>query len=382
MKTNNRINKVEEYHFKRIEELKNNLLKEKKEVIDLSIGDPDLKVNTKITKELVKALRAEGFNKYPPYEGLDTLKHQIIKYYEEIYSVSLKSDEVVILIGSKEGLSGIIPAVCDIGDNVITPMLGYPVYETCSKLWGCTNYNIKLTEENSYLPNLSVIPKSILEKSKLFFINYPNNPTGAIANEDFYKEIISFCDKWNIILCNDGAYNEIINPFETPISLLQFDKKKNCVEFGTFSKIYNMTGFRLGYAVGNKAVISAISKIKSNLDSGQFIPIQKAGIEALKLDRDYVNSIRLIYQGRKTAAENILKQKNIDFFSKGRTFYLWCKTPQKFTTDEFCEQLINNYGIVVTPGYCFGESGKEYFRIALTKSEEVINKCLIKLDIY
>ena len=143
-----------------------------------------------------------------------------------------------------------------------------------------------------------------------------------------------------------------------------------------------MTGFRLAYAVGNQAVINAISKIKSNLDSGQFLPIQKAGIEALKLDRDYVNSIRLVYQGRKIVAENILKQKNIEFFSGSGTFYLWCKVPQKLTTDEFCEQLINNYGIVVTPGYCFGKPGDGYFRIALTKSEEQINNCLNMLKKY
>ena len=137
-----------------------------------------------------------------------------------------------------------------------------------------------------------------------------------------------------------------------------------------------MTGFRLGYAVGNKEVIRAISKIKSNLDSGQFIPIQKAGIQALNLDREYVNSIRTIYYNRKIAAKNILKLKNIEFFSGNGTFYLWCKVPQKFTTDEFCEQLINNYGIVVTPGYCFGEPGEGYFRIALTKSEKIISNCL------
>lgn len=382
MKTNNRINSIAEYHFKRIEELKNNLLREKKEIIDLSIGDPDLKVNNKITEELVKALGEEGFNRYPPYEGLNELKKQIIKYYDEIYSVSVKLDEVVILIGSKEGISGIIPAVCDIGDHIINPMLGYPVYETCSKLWGCNSYNVELKEENSFFPNFNDIPKTVLSESKLFFINYPNNPTGATSNENFYKDIVSFCEKYNIVLCNDGAYNEIINPFEKPISLLQFDKKKSCVEFGTFSKIYNMTGFRLGYAVGNKAVISAISKVKNNLDSGQFLPIQKAGIQALKLDRDYVNSIRLVYQGRKIVAENILKQKNIKFFSGNGTFYLWCKVPEKFTTDEFCEQLISNYGIVVTPGYCFGKSGDGYFRIALTKSEEIINNCLNKLKVY
>jgi len=376
MKTNNRMNCIGEYHFKKIEELKNNLLKSEKEIIDLSIGDPDLKVNNKITEALVDAMKYEGFNKYPPYEGLIELKNQIIRYYNEVFEVTLKQEEVVILIGSKEGISGIIPAVCDIGDYIINPKLGYPVYETCSKLWGCKSYNIMLSEENSYLPNLNDISETILNKSKLFFINYPNNPTGATASEDFYKNIISLCERYNIILCNDGAYNEIINPFEKPVSLLQFDRNKSCVEFGTFSKIYNMTGFRLGYAVGNKEVIRAISKIKSNLDSGQFIPIQKAGIQALNLDREYVNSIRTIYYNRKIAAKNILKLKNIEFFSGNGTFYLWCKVPQKFTTDEFCEQLINNYGIVVTPGYCFGEPGEGYFRIALTKSEKIISNCL------
>lgn len=195
MKTNNRINSISEYHFKKIEDLKNNLLNAKKEIIDLSIGDPDLKVNKKITEELIMALNEEGFNKYPPYEGLKELKKHIIKYYDEIYQVTLELDEVVILIGSKEGISAVIPAVCDIGDTVINPILGYPVYDTCTSLWGCKSYNVQLTETNSYLPKVSDIPENILKQSKLFFINYPNNPTGATANKDFYTEIKIFIQK-------------------------------------------------------------------------------------------------------------------------------------------------------------------------------------------
>ncbi len=382
MKTNNRLNSIPKYHFKKMEELKSELLKEGKKIVDLSIGDPDLLVNKNITDALIESLSENRFNNYPPYEGIKDLKLQVIKYYDEQYSVKLNLDEVIILIGSKEGLSGIIPAVCDVGDTVIVPEVGYPVYEACAKIWGCNTFNVPITEKNSYFPELLNIPESILRESKLFFINYPNNPTGATGNESFFKEIISFCDRYNIILCNDGAYNEIIEPEAKNISLLQFDFEKQCVEFGSFSKTYNMTGFRLGYAVGNKSIISALSKVKSNLDSGQFLPIQKSGIAALKLDRNYVNSIRTIYSERKLLAINLLKEKNIECFSGAGTFYLWCKIPKNYTTDEFCSELVNDYGIVVTPGYCFGSFGYGYFRIALTKDKEVIVDSLSKLKTY
>lgn len=383
VKINNRIARLGEYHFKKIDDKKNKILSEGKEIIDLGIGDPDLPVHPSILKELIEGLSVKDFNKYPPYDGIIDLKKQIIKYYADVYSVKLDLDEVLVLIGSKEGISNIIPAVCNFGDGVIMTDPSYPVYETAANLWGAVPYKIPLKQKKDFLPELKYIFENNILRSKLFIINYPNNPTGAVANGSFYNDIIKFCSSNDIVLCNDSAYNEIIEENKAPISLLQYDKdKKSCIEFGTMSKTYNMTGFRIGYAVGNKNVIKALLTIKSNLDSGQFKPIQYAAIKALTLDRSYINSIRHIYNDRRKSAEIILTNKNINFFKTSGTFYIWCKVPNNYTTYEFCSEVLEKYQIVITPGYSFGNLGHECFRIALTKDRATIERALNKLSVY
>ncbi|MBU3153861.1 aminotransferase class I/II-fold pyridoxal phosphate-dependent enzyme [Clostridium estertheticum] len=379
MKINNRMSNVSEYHFKRIDDIKNKAITDRKKIIDLSIGDPDLPVNSKITDALIEALKCERYNNYPPYDGISELKKAVIKYYNDVYNVCLGLDEVIILIGSKEGINNIIPAVCDIGDCVIVPEPAYPVYSICSKLWGCVPYTVPLTQINGYMPRLDAIPEIIVNKCKLMFINYPNNPTGAVASKEFYKNVINFSYDNNIVLCNDSAYNEIIKEDKEPISLMQYDVLRQNVEFGTLSKTYNMTGYRIGYAVGNAKVINALLKIKSNCDSGQFIPVQKAAAAALNLERDYVHNIRKVYDERREVAKSVLLEKNIKFFDAEATFYLWCRTPKNYTTNEFCEELLINHGIVITPGNVFGKIGYDYFRIALTKDKLIIEEALKSL---
>jgi LL-diaminopimelate aminotransferase len=211
-------------------------------------------------------------------------------------------------------------------------------------------------------------------------LNYPNNPTGTLANEEFYRNIIDTCESNNILVYNDGAYNEIINKNESPLSILQFDNHKSSIEFGTLSKTYNMTGYRIGYAVGNSQVIKALLKIKSNVDSGQFISVQHAAIEALKLSQDYIDNIREIYQQRKLAAEKILTDKKINYFAGKGTFYIWCEAPKNYSGEQFCEKLLYKYGIVVTPGKAFKDSSDKTFRIALTKDINLINEALSKIE--
>jgi len=382
MKINNRLNSIEEYHFKDLGSIKEKAKLDGKEIIDLSIGDPDLPVHPSIIRGFIDGLNEVEFNKYPPYDGLKELKLEVIKYYREVFSVNLNLEQVIILIGSKEGINNIIPAVCDIGDIVITPHPSYPVYRTSSKLWGCKTYDVFLKMKNNYMPVLEEIPLAIARKAKLFFINYPNNPTGAVADEMFYKHLISFCEKYDIVLCNDAAYNEIIVPNKRPISLLQFDNKINCIEFGSMSKTYNMTGFRIGYAVGNSKVIKSLLKIKSNVDSGQFIPIQKAAINALKLDRMYIDTMRKIYYERKEAVYGILNKHNIKYFKGEGTFYIWCTTPKNYTTSEFCKELLKDYGIIITPGHIFGNMCYNNFRIALTSTREYICNMLSQIGYY
>lgn len=379
MKINNRMYKIKEYEFKSIGDLKRKLIEKKAPIIDLSIGDPDLKVHEDVLNTLIHNIRINGYNKYPPYDGIETLKKQVIKYYKENYNVNLSLNEVIILIGSKEGISKLVPAVCDIGDYMIIPDPSYPVYLNSAYIWGVEPQIIPLKDKNNYLPDINSIPKNIISKSKLFMINYPNNPTGAIANEEFYKEIVRMCYNNDIVLCNDNAYGDIIKSHKKPMSLLQFDKEKQFIEFGSISKSYNMTGFRIGYAVGNAKILNELLKIKSTMDSGQYIPIQIAAKKALSLEKTYIKSIRKIYEERRNVAYDILKKYDIEYFDGEGTFYIWCKTPKKYTTHEFCKELIYKCNLIVTPGYAFGNLGYDYFRIALTADKEIIKKGLENL---
>lgn len=379
MKINNRLNKIGEYGFKNLSDIKKELELQGKEVIDLSIGEPDLKVDDSINDELIKAIKLNVYNKYPDYDGIFKLKNSIIKYYEEVFSVKLAVENVLILIGSKEGISKIIPTVCNFGDYALIPQPAYPVYLNACHLWGVTPYTIPLKESKSYLPHIENIPNKILSKSKLFIINYPNNPTGAEANASFYNDIINLCNKNDIVLCNDSAYNEIIQENKSPISLLQYDRKQTCVEFGSFSKTYNMAGFRIGYVVGNAKVLKHLLKVKSNLDSSQFEPIQYAAVQALNLGRDYVNSIRRIYDYRRTKSKELLNRYNIEYFDSNASFYLWCKTPKNYTTLEYTDELLRRCGIIVSPGCIFGSLSNDYFRISLTKDTKKILKALNNL---
>lgn len=382
METNKRLCSVKEYHFKTIDDIKKKLISQGKIITDLGIGDPDLGLHEEIISGLIKGLGYKEFNKYPPYDGIVELKKGIIEYYKKVYAIDLELDEVIILIGSKEGISNLIPAICNIGDYVISPDPRYPVYEMCSYLWGNKVYKVPIEEKNNYLVDLRKIPDGIREKAKLMIINYPNNPTGAVANKEFYKEIINYCSNNEISLCNDGAYNEIIKEDEEPISILQLGKNKKVIEFGSFSKTYNMTGFRIGYAVGNREIIKALLKVKSNIDSSQFKPIQYAALSALKLDRSYIYGIRKIYDERRETVKKVLREKGIKYFEESRAFYLWCNVPNGYKTDDFCQELLSEYGIIITPGYSFGELGHGYFRIALTQDKKIMHDALNKLKVY
>jgi LL-diaminopimelate aminotransferase len=232
------------------------------------------------------------------------------------------------------------------------------------------------------LPKISDIEISTNKKCRMLVLNYPNNPTGAVANREFYSEIIEFCKAHEIVVYNDGAYNEIIDSGQNPLSILQCDKEKYSVEFGTFSKTYNMTGFRIGYAVGNAHIIKALLKIKSNVDSGQFIPIQQAAVAAMNLGRSYVNQIKETYFDRKKCVENLLLEREVKFFSGHGTFYIWGSVPKGYTSAEFCEELLDNYGVVVTPGTAFDSNDSIHFRISLTKCKEELINSISRLKKY
>jgi LL-diaminopimelate aminotransferase len=380
LKINNRLNLLPGKSFLNLDEIAEKMKKENKEIYNFGVGDPNLDISEEITEGLKNGLKKSKFNNYPPYDGIIELKREIIKYYKNLYDVILNEDEVIITIGSKNAIVNLIPAVCDFNDSIMIPEPAYPVYKNACSLWGVHYNKIPLTSTNNYLPSLNIDDK-ILKESKLLFLNYPNNPTGAAASGKFYGDIIKLADQYNIIPVNDGAYNEIVFN-DAPISILQYDIKKQSIEIGSFSKIFNMTGFRIGYAAGNKDVIKAMIKINSNLDSGQFIPVQYAAISALRLGEDYRKKVSSEYYSRKEKLINILKTKNIKYFNSSGAIYLWCHVPKGFSTDEFCGELLEKYGIIVSPGYNFGTTTYDFFRIALTESIENIEKAFSKLRVY
>lgn len=380
MKINNRLNLLGDSTNSALSYAINKRVKDNKEIFDFGIGDPNIKIREEIVEGLLLGLKKKNFNNYPPYEGIYLLKEKIINYYKEIYNVFLSEDEVLITSGAKDAIVDIIPSICNFKDSIIITEPAYPVYNTVASLWGVEVNKVPICSKNNYLPDLNISCK-ILNESKIFIINYPNNPSGAIANEKFYKDIIDLSIKHSFILVNDGAYNEIVWSGK-PLSLLSFDKELKSIEIGSFSKIFNMTGFRLGYVVGNKEVIKGMLRVKRVLDSGQFIPIQYAGINALSLLEEYRKSICKEYYNRKEKLIKILKEKRISYFNGGGGIYLWCNIPSGWTTEEFCIELLEKYGIIVIPGYNFGSTCHGYFRIALTNEEEVIEEVFSKLPVY
>lgn len=379
MKINMRLKGISTYDFKELNKQKERLLENNIKVTDLSIGDPGEKPHNDITTALIEAIGKDHFNNYPPYEGIKLLKEAIVDFYRTHYEVMLEEDEVLITIGAKDAINTIISAVCNVGDWAIIPQPAYPTYENCCRIWGVNPYKIPLSIKNEYLPILSHIPDRITSTAKLFMVNYPNNPTGAIANEEFYEYIREYCSRNNIILVNDGTYNDIVLPGIKPLSVLKGDSKRTAVEIGSFSKSFNMTGFRVGYIVGNREIIREVARLKSNIDSGQFLPLQYSACEALKLKESYYIQLKEMYFRRRSAAEACLSAAGIDFYKGSGTFYIWCAVPKGYSTHEYCHSLLDKYHLLVTPGNVFGSLGDGHFRISLTSEKAEICETLSKI---
>jgi LL-diaminopimelate aminotransferase len=301
---------------------------------------------------MTEAVRNPAHHQYPSYVGMLSFREAVADWYKKRFNVKLNPrSEVLSLIGSKEGIGHIPLAFINPGDYVIASSPGYPVYPVASLFAGGKCHEMPLLEKNGYLPDLDSIPKSVLKKAKLMFINYPNNPTAAVADKKFFRELISFAEKHNILICHDAAYSEIYYDNERPLSFLQIPGAKNVgIEFHSLSKTYNMTGWRIGFAVGNKEAIAGLGKIKTNLDSGIFQAVQEAGIEALNTDDRDLKKIRDMYQERRDVLYSGLKKLGLEGFS----------------SMDFTVHLLNKAGILTTPGNGFGAPGEGYVRFALT----------------
>jgi LL-diaminopimelate aminotransferase len=376
-----RIEQIPPYLFAEIDKKKEEMRKKGMDLIDLGIGDPDLSTPEPIIERIKKAAEDPGNHHYPSYEGMFQFRQAAGNWFERRFHISFDpKTEVLALIGSKEGIAHIPLAFVNPGDYVLVPSPGYPVYRVSTLFAGGTPYFMPLLKENGFLPKLSDIPKEVAERSKLLFINYPNNPTAAIAERPFFEEVVAFARRYGIIVCHDAAYSELAFDGYRPLSFFEIEGAKEVgIEFHSLSKTFNMTGWRVGFAVGNPEIVSGLGRVKTNIDSGVFQAIQEAGIEALnRYDTPIPNLIR-IYEGRRDVMVKGLRELGLEVDLPKATFYLWIRVPRGYTSAQFATLLIENAGIVATPGNGFGDAGEGYIRMTLTVDESRLQEAINRL---
>lgn len=376
-----RVKNLPPYLFAKIDKMKQESISKGIDLIDLSIGDPDIPTPKHIVEAMKKAVEKPENHRYPSYEGMLSYREAVSDWYKRRFNVNLDpKNEVLCLIGSKEGIGHIPLAFVNPSDIVLVPSPGYPVYPIGTAFAGGNPYIMPLLEEKDFLPDFKSIPEDVLKKAKLMFLNYPNNPTSAIADETFFKEAIEIAYKYNIIICHDAAYSEIYYDNQRPISFLNVEGAKDVgIEFHSLSKTYNMTGWRIGYAVGKKDIIAGLGKIKTNLDSGVFQAIQEASIVALNTEEDILHEIRDIYQERRNVLYEGLKEIGLSLKKPSATFYLWVKVPSNLNSTEFVSLLLEKAGVLGTPGVGFGSYGEGYIRFALTQSTDRIKEAVNRI---
>ncbi|UCD36531.1 MAG: LL-diaminopimelate aminotransferase [Nitrospiraceae bacterium] len=376
-----RVKDLPPYLFATIDKMKEKAVAKGVDLIELSIGDPDIPTPRHIVERMRKAVKNPKHHQYPSYVGMLSFRQAVADWYRRRFGVTLDpKTEVLSLIGSKEGIGHMPLAFINPGDYVLIPSPGYPVYPVATLFAEGRSHVMPLLEKNDYLPELGKIPRSVLAKAKLMFINYPNNPTAACAGRAFFRDVVHFAAKHNIIVCHDAAYTEMYYDDDRPMSFLQIPGAKEVgIEFHSLSKTYNMTGWRIGFAVGNKKAVAGLGKIKTNLDSGIFQAIQEAGIEALATKDSELKKIRAIYRKRRDALHSGLTQLGLEVNKPGATFYLWAKCPKGYTSMKFTALLLNRAGVLTTPGNGFGAAGEGYVRFALTVPVKRIDEAVRRI---
>lgn len=376
-----RINSLPPYLFAAIDEAKAKAINRGVVVIDLGVGDPDQPTPPHIVEALCTAARDPSTHTYPSYIGLLEFREAAAEWYKQHLGVELEpQSEVLTLIGSKEGIAHAPLAFLNPGDIALVPDPAYPVYSIGTMFAGGTPHTMPLKAEREFLPDLDTIPETIARKAKLMFLNYPNNPTSATAERDFFEEVVEFARENNIIVLSDNAYSELtFDGYRAPSFLSVEGAMDVGVEFHSLSKTYNMTGWRIGFAVGNREILKGIGKIKTNIDSGAFEAIQRAGITAMRGPQDCIEHMKKIYVERRDALVEGLKSLGITVAPPKATFYIWAPVPENYTSIEFSTLLLEKAGIVATPGIGFGEHGEAYLRFALTQPVERIQEAVKRM---
>jgi LL-diaminopimelate aminotransferase len=376
-----RLNKLPPYLFQEIDRLKAEITAKGVDVINLGVGDPDLPTPGHIVEALSKAARDPLNHQYPSYSGMGGFKTSVARWYKSRFGVDLDANsEVITLIGSKEGIAHLPLAFINPGDTALIPSPAYPVYSIATMFAGGDSHFMPLLHENGFLPDFGAIPAEKARRAKLLFLNYPNNPTGATAEKSFFQSACDFARQHDLIICHDAAYTEMGFDGYRPMSFLEVPGAKDIgIEFHSLSKTYNMTGWRLGFAVGNAQIVNGLGQIKSNIDSGAFNAIQLAGIAALESDQSCVVEMQKIYQDRRDTLIAGLKKIGLAPEMPKATFYVWCPGPPGYKSKDFTKLLLSEAGIVTTPGSGFGDPGEGYIRMALTVNKERIEEAVSRI---
>ncbi|MBI4179064.1 LL-diaminopimelate aminotransferase [bacterium] len=376
-----RLKSLPPYLFAAIDRKKKELRAKGADLIDLSIGDPDIPTAPHIVNALRRAAGTPENHRYPSYEGMPAFRAAAAGWFKRRFGVELDpKTEVLSLIGSKEGIGHMVLAYCNPNDVVLATEPGYPVYKIGTIFAGGKIHELPLLEKNRFLPDLSAIPASIARRAKMLFINYPNNPTGAVAGLGFFEEAVAFCRKYGIILCHDAAYTEVVFDGYVSPSVLQVPGAKDVsIEFHSLSKTYCMTGWRIGFAVGNADILAGLGAIKTNLDSGIFQAVQEAGIAALTGDQTHVARNNMVARRRRDILVKALRDGGWEASPQQATFYVWVRAPWGMTSAECVERLLAEAGVVCTPGSGFGRSGEGYVRFSLTAPDDQISAAAARI---
>jgi LL-diaminopimelate aminotransferase len=384
LKTAERLTKIPPYLFMELRKKINKAKSDGVDVISLAIGDPVEATPDSIIDELCRTARNPLNHRYPADEekGMLAFRKEVARWYHERYDVTLNPEnEIIGLIGSKEGCHHFVLGRVNPGDTVLMTDPGYPAYRSSILMGEGIPYNVPILPQNNYLPVLEDIPTDVAKKTSAMFVNYPNNPTGACANLEFLNDLVAFARKYDIAICYDNPYSEVVFNGQQPISFLMAQGAKEVgIELNSLSKPFNMCGWRLGMACGNPELIAAISKVKENTDSGIFNAVQYAGIQALSHERDFIDRMLAIYGRRRERVLKTLKNIGINFDPPRGTFYLWVPAPEGMTSLEFTNRLFDKTAVVVASGTAYGKYGEGFVRISLTVPDDRLEEAMQRIE--
>ncbi|MBN1504666.1 MAG: aminotransferase class I/II-fold pyridoxal phosphate-dependent enzyme [Candidatus Eisenbacteria bacterium] len=371
-----RLDRLPPYLFDELDKAKKRAVEKGARVIDLAVGDPDLPTPARIVEKMKEAVGNPTHHRYPGYVGSPSFRRAIASWFKVRFGVTLDADhEVLVLIGSKEGLGHLPMAVVNDGETVLVPDPGYPVYENMSLMAGAEVRRFGIYERTSFLPDMAELEAA--GDAKLMFMNYPNNPTGAVVSAAFFESLVGFARRRGVFVCNDAAYSELtFDGFRSP-SILAAEGAMDCaIEVHSFSKTFNMTGWRVGFAVGNREILKALAQVKVNLDSSVFGAVQEAAEAALGMRYD--DNLRA-FDRRRSIALAKLREMGCHFFTPGGTFFVWARVPEGMTSMELAVFLLERVGVTVAPGSGFGRNGEGWFRVALTRPDTEIAEGLERI---